>query len=98
MDINLIWITSMTSDNLYNCRVCGLKLDDPPWGYDSKTPLYDFCPCCGIEFGYQDATPDGAKQFRKQWVNNGMKWDEESEKPDTWDFEIQLKQVPKQFK
>jgi hypothetical protein len=35
-----------------HCRVCGYKSKDARWGEDGQSPLYDFCPCCGVEHGY----------------------------------------------
>lgn len=88
----------MPSDTyIHNCRVCGLFLEDPPWGNDGKTPLYEFCPCCGVEFGYQDSSLEGTKRFRKQWIENGMKWDDEKQKPDNWDPKEQFKNIPTEF-
>lgn len=39
--------------NSFYCRVCGLYLGYQPWGEDGKTPSYEICPCCGVEFGYE---------------------------------------------
>lgn len=37
------------------CHVCGYPLGDyNPWGDDGKTPTYDICPCCGVEWGNED--------------------------------------------
>ena len=87
----------MHSSDIYHCRVCGLRLDDPPWGDDGRTPLYEFCPCCGVEFGYQDATPLGAKKHREQWLKAGAKWREPTEQPPDWDPVAQLEHVPAGF-
>jgi hypothetical protein len=88
----------MLNNNLYNCRVCGLRLDDPPWGDDGRTPLYEYCPCCGVEFGYQDSSPLGAKSYREKWVNDGAKWSEPAEMPPNWGLVAQLEQVPEEFR
>jgi hypothetical protein len=88
----------MHSEDLFYCRVCGFRLEDPPWGYDSKSPVFDFCPCCGVEFGYQDATPEGARKFRYRWLERGATWDDEQEKPEKWNLEDQIKQIPMQYK
>ena len=88
----------MRSSDAYRCRVCGLHLDDPPWGLDGRTPLYEHCPCCGVEFGYQDATPIGAKKFREAWLAAGAKWDEPGRKPPDWNPMEQLEYVPAEFR
>lgn len=43
-------------DHQYNCRVCGLRLEEPPWGRDGATPLFEIRPCCGVRFD-EDSTP-----------------------------------------
>ena len=87
----------MLSSDIYNCRVCGLRLDDPPWGLDGRTPLYEFCPCCGVEFGYQDATRLGAQRHREKWLKSGGNWNESKAQPLDWNRAKQLEQVPEDF-
>ena len=87
----------MLSDVNFRCRVCGFLTIDPPWGDDGRSPLYEFCPCCGVEHGYQDATPAGARRFRRDWIAAGGKWDEPSLKPEGWDLAEQLSHVAKEF-
>jgi hypothetical protein len=87
----------MRNDNNFRCRVCGYKSESPPWGADGHTPLYDFCPCCGVEHGYQDATLAGARKFRTAWISSGAAWDMPSAKPDGWILDEQLSNVPKEF-
>jgi hypothetical protein len=43
-------------DESYYCRVCGLEQDFQPWGKDGKTPAFEICGCCGVDFGYQDCS------------------------------------------
>lgn len=50
----------------HNCRVCGLHIDDLPWGQDGNSPTYDICPCCGVEFGYEDYTAESARRYREK--------------------------------
>ena len=84
--------------SIYNCRVCGLRLEDPPWGLDGRSPLYEFCPCCGVEFGYQDATRLGAQRHREQWLKDGGNWNDPEAKPLDWNPAKQLEQVPEDFR
>jgi hypothetical protein len=81
-----------------NCRVCGFAEATPPWGQDGKTPDFDYCVCCGVEHGYQDATILGARRYREKWISEGAKWDNPTLRPDTWDLESQLRQVPDDFR
>lgn len=79
------------------CRVCGYEMDDPPWGGDGRTPTFEMCPCCGVEFGYQDHTPASTRLYREKWIKSGYKWDLERERPQNWDVAEQLQQVPEGF-
>lgn len=88
----------MRSDKKFRCRVCGYKSDVPPWGDDEKTPLYDFCPCCGVEHGYQDSAPTGARAYRTKWIAEGAIWEEPESKPEGWEPGKQLENVPPEFR
>lgn len=87
----------MHNEKLF-CRVCGYKSKIFPWGLDGKTPLYDYCLCCGVEHGYQDGSPIGARNFRKLWVESGANWADKSAKPEGWTLDEQLEQVPFEFR
>ena len=78
----------------HHCRVCGYYLDDPPWAEDGHTPTYEICPCCAVEFGYEDYTVESAKQYRENWIRKGVIWFDPEQKPVAWDLQAQLKNVP----
>jgi hypothetical protein len=78
------------NDLLMRCRVCGLIQSEPPWGMDGKSPTFDFCPCCGVEFGYGDASPEAIRRWRQKWIAEGKKWDSPDKKPANWDWQEQL--------
>lgn len=82
----------------HNCRVCGLYRDTPPWGEDGESPTYEICPCCNVEFGYEDYTVESVKKFREKWIQSGAAWLEEESKPLNWNSERQLEDVPERFK
>lgn len=97
------WATQETSTELMDkvrklnserhkqlCRVCGLFQEDPPWGADGKTATFNICDCCGVEFGYGDATSETINRFRQQWINNGAKWSDPKAKPTGWNLSTQL--------
>ena len=88
----------MHSEAIMRCRVCGYNNSTPPWGEDGKTPLYEYCPCCGVEHGYQDASPAGARKYRDEWIKSGVSWEDESAKPEIWILEEQLAHVPDEFR
>lgn len=78
----------------YICQVCGYsELDEPPWENDGKIPSHNICECCGVEFGYEDATSEGMFRYRKQWIESGGKWFDETKKPDNWNMEKQLMNI-----
>jgi hypothetical protein len=80
-------------DTLYFCKVCGYKSDYPPWGEDGKTASFELCLCCGVEFGYEDATPQATINYRNSWINKGAIWFHKEFKPSDWSFKDQLKKI-----
>lgn len=64
----------MTHSPSHLCRVCGYFSEDPPWGLDGRCPTYEYCPCCGVEWGYQDSLPTSADRFRAEWLRHGGLW------------------------
>lgn len=87
----------MLSEDKYFCRVCGLKCETPPWGEDNNSSTFEFCLCCGTEFGYQDATLFAGRKSRERWIAAGAIWDEPESKPANWSLEEQLGQIPDQY-
>ncbi|WP_235591764.1 hypothetical protein [Pseudomonas syringae] len=89
---DLIWSILMHNDDqMYICPVCGYPdLDEP--AYDSfGCASYNICPCCGVEFGYDDSTI-AHFQLREKWISEGMQWwSKHQTKPDDWDPLKQLK-------
>jgi hypothetical protein len=83
--------------NIFSCRVCGYISSEPPYGEDGNSPTFDYCACCGVEYGYQDVTPESTRWFRKKWVDGGYIWDEPKLRPMNWDLEEQLKNVSEEF-
>lgn len=80
---------------VYNfCSICGYPLGDySPWGDDGKMPTYDICPCCGVEWGYEDYTPESRKEYRNKWIVAGAKWFDPQKKPANWNLEKQLRNI-----
>ena len=78
MVLKQIWIISML--NKYTCPVCGYNnLDEAP--YDNfGCPSYEICPCCGVEFGYDDSGKSH-ELLRDNWIRNGFKWFSKYNKP-----------------
>ena len=54
---------------LNTCRVCGYT--DAiffPWGNDGKTPSFEICKCCNVEFGYEDCQLSSIRKYRQKWL------------------------------
>lgn len=54
---------------LNTCRVCGYT--DAiffPWGKDGKTPSFEICECCNVEFGYEDYQLSSIRRYRQKWL------------------------------
>lgn len=56
-----------------------------------KTPTYEICPCCGVEWGNEDYTLESRIEYRNKWLAAGAKWFEPQKKPANWNLEEQLK-------
>lgn len=80
-----------------NCRVCGFIHSSPPWGIDNQSPTFEICDCCGVEFGYEDSTPQSIKDYREKWIKQGTPWFNKKIKPENWSIEEQLSKIPKEF-
>jgi hypothetical protein len=80
------------------CRICGLIQPDAPWGETGKDPSHDICPCCGVEFGYEDCLLSAIRKYRDAWIDKGSKWWNPKLQPTVWDIEEQLKNIPARFR
>jgi hypothetical protein len=83
---------------LFQCRVCGWPDPDPPWGNDGATPSFNFCDCCGVEFGYGDATRIAVQRYRAGWLAAGGKWHRAGTEPAGWNTQEQIARVPEQWR
>lgn len=81
----------------YICRVCGYD-NSPEEFWEDNNPMYIICPCCGCESGNEDYTIESAKEYRIEWIEKGMKWFDNSLKPEDWSFTNQLERIPDQYK
>lgn len=81
------------------CRVCGYKLDFAPW--IGNSPSDEICPCCGIQYGYDDLAGGNINErsliyteWKKRWIREGMPWLSRCiKKPHNWDPSGQLKNL-----
>jgi hypothetical protein len=82
---------------LYYCRICGLRQINPPWGDDNKSPSFEICPCCNVEFGYEDCNLDTIRSFRTRWMQDGALWSDLKTKPLNWSLKEQMKNIPTNY-
>jgi hypothetical protein len=74
----------------FTCSFCGFPdLDQPPFD-ETGAPSFEICPCCGGEFGYNDASQEAEKEYRRKWIQNGAQWFDSSLKPTDWKLRNQL--------
>jgi hypothetical protein len=75
----------------YICHVCGYpNLDEQP-----LLESHNICPCCGVEYGYEDCKFVSYKKFKNDWIASGAKWFDQELKPSDWDLEKQLENINK---
>ena len=81
----------MSSSKTYSCTVCGYAdLDEPPVD-EHGSASFSICPCCGTEFGYDDASRSH-EELRQLWVATGAPWFSKATLPPAgWDATNQLK-------
>lgn len=74
----------------FRCPVCGFG--ELPWRpYDDfGLPSFEICPCCGTQFGVEDAR-QSHELLRHVWAVGGARWWSLVEPPPVgWDPAIQL--------
>lgn len=82
-----------------HCPVCGVDLGFPPWKGNSASD--EICPCCYIQFGFDDAPEDESisrqqvyREWRQKWVADGMRWSSINRRPPAnWNPIEQLRNV-----
>jgi hypothetical protein len=86
-----------------HCPACGYDLGFLAWNDDS--PSDEICPSCGIQFGYDDSAGGNEEararlyeQWRKKWIESGMRWSSVARSPPTnWKPTEQLLVLDKQI-
>lgn len=79
------------------CFSCGYQPYFLPWGEDGQSPSMGICPCCGVQFGNEDKTLDSLKAYRSKWISKGARWFSKEDKPEGWDMEVQMQNIPEEF-
>ncbi|HXI85297.1 MAG TPA: hypothetical protein VNL17_14545 [Verrucomicrobiae bacterium] len=74
------------ADAKYTCPVCLF----PAMPHEPAPLSEHICPCCGTQFGYDDAMESHA-ELRERWKAAGCPWHSKRMKaPDGWDPKVQL--------
>jgi hypothetical protein len=79
------------------CPICGFPdLRDPP-RRSKQDSSHEICRSCGFEFGVSDNDQGFTdEQWRKKWIDNGMRWQSAGCKPaDGWNPIEQLRNLVK---
>lgn len=87
-----------STPNTHECKVCGCYSENFPWGEDGKSPSYQICTCCGVQFGKEDSTLESIKEYRTEWISKGGVWFAKKERPDGWNIELQIENIPEKFR
>lgn len=95
----------------YICLICGYpNLDEQPFNEGKFHSTHEICPSCGFHYGYNDLNGTGeypesfkeldiVKAYREKWIKNGSKWWSKGQsKPENWNPEEQLKNIPEEFR
>ncbi len=78
----------------YQCPVCGYPdLKDPPYDPITNASSFDICPCCGCEYGYNDATPWAKRNHLLKWLKRGAPWFMPELRPANWDVKTKLRRA-----
>lgn len=75
------------------CKICGWPLPK----YEPDPILFtvgDICVCCGSHFGLDDKILKHVRARRQRWLNAGAEWIISEEKPEDWNLEEQLANIP----
>lgn len=75
-------MNSSQTTTKYICPVCFYpEMDGPPKDFN-------VCPCCGVEFEYDDSG-NTHEQLRQVWIEGGKKW-WFRDAPEGWNADEQL--------
>jgi hypothetical protein len=55
------------------CNICGYPNLRLPPRDETGASHFNICPCCGCEFGYEDATPLAGITYRKNGSKMGLR-------------------------
>ena len=78
----------------FYCRVCGYESGDRPWGDDGHLPSFDMCPCCGVEWGYEDNGLFSTERYRNLWIEKGAPWFSRHIQSDSLSFDERMRRSP----
>lgn len=75
------------------CPICGYpELLEPPF-YSNGGGSYEICPIDYSKETYLYVKEQCIKNWRKNWVEDGMKWNSKIKKPNNWNPQEQLNKL-----
>jgi hypothetical protein len=84
-------LAKVREDEQFLCPVCGYEHLDSAAFDDQGSASFELCPCCGTEFGYDDASTTHA-ELRERWLSAGARWHSGSVIPPLgWDANSQVR-------
>jgi hypothetical protein len=78
------------------CPSCGFDLSDSNVWYvllDTRV----FCPCCGLKFGRVPPPIPEVREIRDRWLMHPEFWHVQKAKPEEWNIEGQMENIPKEY-
>ncbi|MGI5530348.1 hypothetical protein ACQEVX_24070 [Streptomyces syringium] len=78
------------------CRICGYS--DGGTFREDGWPVGTICDCCGTQAGIGDTTLEQVREIRAHWVKQGAQWWAPKHKPENWDPDEQLSNLPLQWR
>ncbi|SNX88703.1 hypothetical protein SAMN06272735_9197 [Streptomyces sp. TLI_55] len=79
------------------CRICGLDVGEVRFDGDGLS-VFVVCACCGCESGVEDGTAAAVRRHRESWIGDGAPWFEPKARPADWDLELQLSNIPPEWR
>lgn len=75
---------------MFICIVRGFDKLEMPQYKDDGGPMFNICPCCGFQSGYDDLDREMIiEEYRERWIREGAKWVIPLE-PLNWSFKEQI--------
>ena len=75
------------------CPSCGIDISDS-CVWENLSVEYVFCHCCGLKIGRESSSIQEVHEKRDQWLLHPEFWHDQKTKPDEWNIEKQMENIP----